>query len=179
MLRRVTAAYQPGKLATTETRQPFTSGSLRVTLPLEASGPERTTAFSPTSTATDVAGTARPFTTISVDADCRFSRRAAEELFGSGAVDAGGAEVEAPAGSGAGAVSAELGGAGAGGAVCAAGSSWAGADGAAGGVVGTASTGSGGAGSDPDSACASAALETNVANATATMALSPRVNGWL
>ena len=96
MLPRVTAEYQPGKLATTETRQPFTLGSLRVTLLFDASGPERATAFAPTSTATAVAGTARPFTTTSVAAECRSCGRAAEELFGAGAVDAGGAEVAAP-----------------------------------------------------------------------------------
>src|SRR5215216_8169557 len=53
-------AYHPGKLATTETRQAFTRGSVRVTLPFGASGPERVTTFAPTRTATLVAGTARP-----------------------------------------------------------------------------------------------------------------------
>jgi hypothetical protein len=107
MLPRVTAEYQAGKLATTETRQPFSSGSFRVTLVFDASGPERATAFLPTRTATAVAGMARPFTTISVAAERRFCGRAAEEAVGAGAVDAGGAAVGAPAGSGAGAVSAE------------------------------------------------------------------------
>src|SRR5687767_9278297 len=63
---RVTAESQAGKLATTETRQPFSSGSLRMTLVLDASGPERATAFLPPRTATAVAGMARPFATISV-----------------------------------------------------------------------------------------------------------------
>jgi hypothetical protein len=58
--------YHPGKLATTETRQAFTLGSFRVTLPFGASGPERVTTFAPTRTATAVAGTARPFTIVSV-----------------------------------------------------------------------------------------------------------------
>jgi len=65
---RVTAEYQPGKLATTETRQLFTLGSLRVTVVLDASDPERATAFKPTKTATAVAATARPFTRVSVAA---------------------------------------------------------------------------------------------------------------
>jgi hypothetical protein len=170
MLPRVTAEYQPGKLATTETRQPFTLGSLRVTLLFDASGPERATAFAPTSTATAVAGTARPFTTTSVAAECRSCGRAAEELFGAGAVDAGGAEVAAPGGSGAG--SAELGGDGFGaeGGVGAAGSSGTVGEGAAGG--GTASAGWVGATSGPTSACASAALHDNVAKAMATEARS-------
>ena len=110
MLPRVTAEYQAGKLATTETRQPFSSGSLRVILVFDASGPERATAFLPTRTATAVAGMARPFATISVAAERRFGERAAaEEAVRAGAVDAGGAAVGAPAGSGAGAVSDELG----------------------------------------------------------------------
>jgi hypothetical protein len=71
ILPRVMAEYQPGKLANTETRQPLILGSLRVTLALDASGPERATAFVPTSTATAVAETARPFTTVSVVAECR------------------------------------------------------------------------------------------------------------
>ena len=73
------AEYQPGKLATTEMRQPLILGSLRVTLVLDASGPERATAFVPTSTATAVAETARPFTTVSVVAEYRSVGRAAEE----------------------------------------------------------------------------------------------------
>jgi hypothetical protein len=181
MLPRVTAEYQAGKLATTETRQPFSSGSFRVTLVFDASGPERATAFLPTRTATAVAGMARPFTTISVAAERRFCGRAAEEAVGAGAVDAGGAAVGAPAGSGAGAVSAELGGdvfgtaRGGVGAACSSGTT---GEGAAGGAVGTASTGWAGATSGPTSACASAALD-NVAKATATKALSLRINGWL
>jgi hypothetical protein len=136
MFPRVMAEYQSGNLATTETRQPFTSGNLRVTLVFDASGPERATILAPTSTATAVAVMARPFTTISVAAECRFCGRAAEEVWGAGAVDATGAEVGAP-GSGAGTVSAELGGDVAGaatGGVGAAGSSATG-DGAAGGGV--------------------------------------------
>jgi hypothetical protein len=153
MLPRVTAEYQPGKLATTETRQPFTLGSLRVTLVFDASGPERATAFAPTSTATAVAATARPFTTTSVAAECRSCGRAAEELFGAGAGDAGGAKVGAR-GSGAG--PAELGGD---------------VFGAASGGVGAAGS-SGGATSGPTSACASAALHDKVAKAMATKARS-------
>src|SRR3954454_10989757 len=65
ILPRVIAEYQPGKLATTETRQALMFGSLRATLVLGASGPERATAFVPTSTATVVVETARPFTTVS------------------------------------------------------------------------------------------------------------------
>jgi hypothetical protein len=56
-----------------------------------------------------VAVIARPFMTISVAAECRFCGRAAEELWGAARVDASGAEVGAP-GSGAGTLSAELGG---------------------------------------------------------------------
>src|SRR3954465_14046431 len=89
ILPRVTAEYQPGKLATTETRQPCTRGSLRVTRALGASGPERVTAFAPTRTATAVAGTARPFTMVSVAAERRSFGRAAEALVGAGAVGAG------------------------------------------------------------------------------------------
>jgi len=161
MLPRVTAEYQAGKLATTETRQPFTWGSLRVTLVFGASGPERATAFAPTSTATAVAGTTRPFTTISLAAERRLCGRAAEETSGAGAVDAGGAEVGAPAGSGAGAVSAELAGdvfGAATGGVGAAGSSTVG-KGAAGGAVGSASSDWEGVISGPTSDCASAALD--------------------
>src|SRR5215208_2968152 len=66
ILPRVIAEYQPGKLATTETRQALIFGSLRAALVLGASGPERATTFVPTSTATVVVDTARPFTTISV-----------------------------------------------------------------------------------------------------------------
>src|SRR5215216_3415557 len=71
ILPRVIAEYQPGKLATTETRQALIFGSLRATLVLGARDPERATAFVPTSTATVVVDTARPFTTISVVAECR------------------------------------------------------------------------------------------------------------
>src|SRR4051794_22223662 len=71
ILPRVTAEYQPGKLATTETRQPCTGGSLRVTLVLGASGPECATVFAPIRTATAVVGTARPFTMVSVAAERR------------------------------------------------------------------------------------------------------------
>jgi hypothetical protein len=181
MLPRVTAEYHPGKLATTETRQPFILGSLRVTLVFDASGPERTTAFAPTSTASAVAGTARPFTIISVAAERCFCGRAAEEPLGAGAVDAGGPDAGAPVRSGAGAVSAELGSdvfGEASGGVGGAGSSTAG-EGAAGGAVGTASSGCAGATSGSTSACAGAALDDNVAKAKATKARAPRINGWL
>ena len=66
--------YQPGKLATTETRQAFTRGSFRVTLAFGASAPERVTTFAPTRTATDVAVMARPFTTVRVVAARAASR---------------------------------------------------------------------------------------------------------
>ena len=103
------AEYQPGKLATTEMRQPLILGSLRVTLVLDASGPERATAFVPTSTATAVAETARPFTTVSIVAEYRPVGRAAEEPLGACAGDSLGPDVGAPVGNGAGAVSDELG----------------------------------------------------------------------
>jgi hypothetical protein len=125
-----------------------------------------------------VAVMARPFTTISVAAECRFCGRAAEEVWGAGAVDATGAEVGAP-GSGAGTVSAELGGDVAGaatGGVGAAGSSATG-DGAAGGAVGRVSTDWDGVTSGQTSACASAALDDNAANASATKAVSARIDG--
>src|SRR3954469_7416835 len=86
ILPRVTAEYQPGKLATTETRQPCTRGSLRVTLAVGASGPERAP---PTRPATAVAGTARPFTMVSVAAERRSLGRAAEAVLGAAAVGAG------------------------------------------------------------------------------------------
>ena len=109
MFPRVIAEYQPGKVATTDTRQTLIRGSLRVTLALDASGPERATAFVPASTATAVAETARPFTTVSVVAECRSGGRAAEEPLGACAGDSSGPDVGAPVGSGAGAVSDELG----------------------------------------------------------------------
>jgi hypothetical protein len=176
------AEYQPGKLATTEMRQPLILGSLRVTLVLGASGPERATAFVPTSTATAVAETARPFTTISVVAEYRSVGRAAEEPLGACAGDSIGPDVGAPVGSGAGAVSDELGadvfGAATGG-VDAAGSSGTAREGV-GGAVGTVSTGWLGATSVSASACDSAALDHNAAaKATATRALSSRIKGWL
>jgi hypothetical protein len=184
---RVTAEYQPGKLATTETRQPLILGSLRVTLVLDASGPERATATVPTSTATAVAETARPFTTISVVAECRScGPRAAEELLGACAGDSIGPDVGAPVCSGAGAVSDELGAAASDelgadvfgattGGVDAAGSSGMAREGA-GGAVGTVSTGWFGATSVSASACDSAPLDHNVAAmATATKELSMRM----
>ena len=182
ILPRVIAEYQPGKLATTEMRQPLILGSLRVTLVLDASGPERATAFVPTSTATAVAETARPFITVSVVAEYRSVGRAAEEPLGACAGDSIGPDVGAPVGSGAGAVSDELGadvfGATTGG-VDAAGSSGTTREGA-GGAVGTVSTGWLGATSVSASACDSAALDHKVAaKATATKALSSRIKGWL
>jgi hypothetical protein len=190
ILPRVMAEYHPGKLATTEMRQPLILGSLRVTLVLDASGPERATAFVPTSTATAVAETARPFTTVSVVAEYRSVGRAAEEPLGACAGDSLGPDVGAPVGNGAGAVSDELGaavsdelgadsfGATTGG-VDAAGSSGTTREGA-GGAVGTVSTGWLGATSVSASACDSAALDHNVtAKATATRTLSSRVKGCL
>jgi len=179
ILPRVIAEYQPGKLATTETRQALIFGSLRATLVLGASGPERATAFVPTSTATVVVDTARPFTTISVVA--RSLRPAAKESLracaggsigrdvgapvGSGtAGDSGGPIVGAPVGSGTGAVSDELAvfGETTGGVDALVGSSDSGRGGA-GGAVGTVSTGWLGATSVSVSACESAALDHNVA----------------
>ena len=143
ILPRVIAEYQPGKLATTDTRQLLIRGSLRVTLALDASGPDCATALDPTNTATAVAETARPFIIVSVVAECRSCGRAAEEPLGASAGDSSGPEVGAPVGSGAGAVSGELGadvfGATTGG-VDAAGSSGTTREGA-GGAVGTVSTG--------------------------------------
>ena len=174
------AEYQPGKLATTEMRQPLILGSLRVTLVLDASGPERATTFVPTSTATAVAETARPFTIISVVAECRSCGRAAEEPLAACAGDSIGPGVGAPVGSGAGSASDELGadvfGATTGG-VDKVGSSGAAREGA-GGAVGTVSTGWPGATSVSISACDSAALDHNVAKATATKAFSLRIKGW-
>src|SRR3954469_11149923 len=109
--------YQPGKLATTETRQAFTRGSFRVTLAFGASGPERDTTFAPTRTATAVAGTARPFTIVSVVAEWGVSRRPAERPLrggdpgageATGAADGGAGGLSAVAGRGAGAVSTGL-----------------------------------------------------------------------
>jgi hypothetical protein len=182
ILPRVMAEYQPGKLATTDTRQLLIGGSLRVTLVLDATGPERATAFVPTSTATAVAETARPFIIVSVVAECRSRGRAAEERLGACAGDSSGPDAGAPVGSGAGAVSDELGadlfGATTGG-VDAAGSSGTAREGA-GGIVGAVSTGWLGATSVSASACDSAALDHNVtANATTTKALSSRIKGWL
>jgi hypothetical protein len=96
ILPRVIAEYQPGKLATTETRQALIFGSLRATLVLGASGPERATAFAPTSTATVVVETARPFTTVSVVAECRSFGPAAKEPLGACAGDSTGRDVGAP-----------------------------------------------------------------------------------
>src|SRR4051794_8691610 len=100
ILPRVAAEYQPGKLATTETRQALIFGSLRAALVLGASGPERATTFVPTSTATVVVDTARPFTTISVVAECRSFGPAAKEPLGACAGDSTGRDVGAPVGSG-------------------------------------------------------------------------------
>ena len=182
MFPRVIAEYQPGKVATTDTRQTLIRGSLRVTLALDASGPERATAFVPASTATAVAETARPFTTVSVVAECRSWGRAAEEPLGACAGDSSGPDVGAPVGSGAGAVSDELGadvfGATTGGGD-AAGSSGTTREGA-GGAIGAVSTGWDGATSVSASACDRAALDHNMAaKATATKALSSRIKGWL
>jgi hypothetical protein len=187
ILPRVIAEYQPGKLATTETRQALIFGSLRATLVLGARDPERATAFVPTSTATVVVDTARPFTTISVVAECRSFGPAAKEPLGacagdstgrdvgasvgSGtAADSSGPDVGAPVGSGAGAVSEELAvfGATTGGVDALVGSSDTGRGGA-GGAVGMVSTGWLGATSVSVSACDSAAVDHNVAaNATET-----------
>src|SRR5215210_5938032 len=110
-------AYHPGKLATTETRQAFTRGSVRVTLAFGASGPERVTTVAPTRTATAVAGTARPFTIVSVVAARGVSRRPAERPLrggdvgageATGAADGGAGGLSAGAGRGAGAVSTGL-----------------------------------------------------------------------
>jgi hypothetical protein len=156
---------------------------------LDASGPERATAFVPTSTATVVVETARPFTTVSVVAECRSFGPAAKEPLGAcagGAIgrdvgapvgsgtaeDSSGPDVGAPVGSGAGAVSEERAvfGATTGG-VGALGSSDTGRVGA-GGAVGTVSTGWLGATSVSVSACDSAAIDHNVAaNATETKTL--------
>ena len=54
---------------------------------LGASGPERATTLVPTSTATVVVDTARPFTTISVVAECRSFGPAAKEPLGACAGD--------------------------------------------------------------------------------------------
>src|SRR4051812_13311930 len=54
----------------------FHTGQLQgVTLAFGVSGPERVTTFAPTRTATAVAGTARPFTIVSVVAEWGVSRR--------------------------------------------------------------------------------------------------------
>jgi hypothetical protein len=176
-------AYHPGKLATTETRQAFTRGSVRVTLPFGASGPERVTTFAPTRTATLVAGTARPFTIVSVVAERGVSRRPAERPLrggdvgageATGAADGGAGGLSAGAGRGAGAVSTGLdlsitgdgvGAARAG--VDGSASSGGGEGGAgAGGAAGTSSTGSAGATSGSASACATAAGDDSVAATT-------------
>src|SRR5215217_224790 len=176
-------AYHPGKLATTETRQAFTRGSVRVTLPFGASGPERVTTFAPTRTATLVAGTARPFTIVSVVAEPGVSRRpAGGPLRGSdvgageapGAADGGAGGLSAGAGRGAGAVSTGLDfsktggevGAETGGVDGAASSACNGGAGVAGGAAGTTSTGSVGVLSEPASVCASASVANSVAEVT-------------
>jgi hypothetical protein len=188
-------AYHPGKLATTETRQAFTRGSVRVTLPFGASGPERVTTFAPTRTATAVAGTARPFTIVSVVAERGVSRRPAKRPLrggdvgageATGAADGGAGSLSAGAGGGAGAVSTglvfSLTGDGVGAAragVDGSASSGGGEGGAgAGGAAGTSSTGSAGATSGRASACATAAGDDSVA-ATTTKARVTRVNGRL
>ena len=174
MFPRVIAEYQPGKVATTDTRQALIRGSLRVTLALDASGPERAIAFVPASTATAVAETARPFTTVSVVAECRSGGRAAEEPLGACAGDSSGPDVGAPVGSGAGAVSDELG------ADVTGGGDAAGSSGTTREGAGAVSTGWDGATSVPASACDRAALDHNMAaKATATKALSSRIKGWL
>ena len=187
--------YQPGKLATTETRQAFTRGSFRVTLAFGASGPERVTTFVPTRTATLVAGTARPFTIVSIVAERAASRlpagrplRGADVGAGeaTGAADGSAGGLSAVAGRGAGAVSTGLvssitgdgvGAARAG--VDGSASSDGGAGGAvAGGAAGTTSTGSAGATSGSASACVTAAGDDSVATTT-TKARVTRVNGRL
>src|SRR3954454_15744196 len=187
--------YQPGKLATTETRQAFTRGSFRVTLAFGASAPERVTTFAPTRTATAVTGTARPFTIVSIVAERGVSRRPAEgPLRGgdpgageaTGAADGGAGGLSAGAGRGAGAVSTGLvvsitgdgvGAARAG--VDGSASSGGGKGGAvAGGAAGAASTGSAGATSGSASACATAAGDDSVATTT-TKARVTRVTGRL
>ena len=187
--------YHPGKLATTETRQAFTRRSVRVTLPFGASGPERVTTFAPTRTATLVAGTARPFTIVSVVAERGVSRRPTEGPSrgrdmgagdATGATDDGAGGLSAVAGRGAGAVSTGLvfsitgdgvGAARAG--VDGSASSGGGEGGAgAGGAAGTTSTGSAGATSGSASACATAAGDDSVATTT-TKARVTRVNGRL
>src|SRR5215208_2432720 len=176
-------AYHPGKLATTETRRPIELGSFRVALAFGASGPERVTTFAPTRTATAVAGTARPFTIVSVVAECGVARLPAEgPLRGAdvgageatGAADGSAGGLSAVAGTGAGAVSTGLvfsrtgdgvGAARAG--VDGSASSGGGEGGAgAGGAAGTTSTGSAGAASGRASACATAAGDDSVAMTT-------------
>src|SRR4051794_21826296 len=188
-------AYHPGKLATTETRQPIELGSFRVTLAFGASGPERVTTFAPTRTATAVAGIARPFTIVSVVAERGVSRRPAERPLrggdvgagdATGATDGGAGGLSAGAGRGAGAVSTGLDfsitGDGVGAArvgVDGSASSGGGEGGAvAGGAAGTTSTGSAGATSGRASACATAAGDDSVATTT-TKARVTRVNGRL
>ena len=187
--------YHPGKLATTETRQAFTRGSFRVTLAFGASAPERVTTFAPTRTATAVAGTARPFTIVSVVAERAASRlpagrplRGADVGAGeaTGAADGGAGGLSAVAGRGAGAVSTGLvfsitgdgvGAARAG--VDGSASSGGGEGGAvAGGAAGAASTGSAGATSGRASACATAAGDDSVAT-TMIKARITRVTGRL
>jgi hypothetical protein len=175
--------YPPGKLATTETRQPVELGSFRVTLALGASGPERFTTFAPTRTARAVAGTARPFTMVSVAAGRDASRLPAEgpwrggdvgvgEAIGAADGRAGGLSVAA--GRGAGAASTGLGfsrtggevGAETGGVDGAASSACNGGAGVAGGAAGTTSTGSVGVLSEPASVCASASVAVSIAEVT-------------
>jgi hypothetical protein len=175
--------YHLGKLATTETRQPIELGSLRVTLALGASGPERLTTFAPTRTARAVAGTARPFTMVSVAAERDASRLPAEGPWRGGFAGAGEAigaaegvsgGLSVAAGRGAGAASTRVGFSRTGGEV---GAETGGVDGAAssacnggavvaGGAAGTASTGSVGVLSEPASVCASASVADSIAEVT-------------
>jgi len=81
--------YHKGNLAITETRHCFNLGSFSVTRPLGASGPERATTFAPTRISTAVAGTARPFTIVSVATGRGASRSPAERRLRGGPVGAG------------------------------------------------------------------------------------------
>src|SRR3954468_8794409 len=175
----LTAEYQPEKLASTETRQPFKLGSFRVTLAFGASGPERVSTFAPTRTATPVAGTARPFTIVRTLAERGVSRPDGAPLRGAASAADGGLPVVA--GSGAGAASMGPGLSRTGdvvGAVVGAASSggWEGGT-VAGGAAGATSTGSG-ASSEPASVCASAAADDSVAKKMS-RARAARINGWL
>jgi len=143
---------------------------------LDASGPERATAFVPTSTATVVVETARPFTTVSVVAECRkeplgvcargsIGRDVGAPVGSGTAGDSSGPDVGAPVSEERAVFGATTGGVGA------LGSSDTGRGGV-GGAVGTVSTGWLGATSVSVSACDSAALDHNVAaNATETKTL--------